>query len=94
MNYVIGALAGLVWGALGAYLNSLITKKCLAAGDEKAIVGMNLAHMAVDIAVLAIVYLLRKTLPFSYEAMLIGTAAALSIVTIIFSYSIANKEKK
>ena len=50
MNYVIGALAGLVWGALGAYLNSLITKKCLAAGDEKAIVGMNLAHMAVDIA--------------------------------------------
>ena len=55
---------------------------------------MNLAHMAVDIAVLAIVYLLRKALPFSYEAMLIGTAATLSIVTIIFSYSIANKEKK
>ena len=94
MNYVIAALAGLAWGALGAYLNSLITKKCIAAGDAKSIVVMNFARMAVDIAMLAIVYLLRKVLPFSYEAMLIGTAASLSIVTIILSYSIANKEKK
>ena len=55
---------------------------------------MNLAHMAVDVVALAIVFLVRGLLPFSFEATLIATAAALSIVTIIFTYKISYNEKK
>lgn len=94
MNYAIGAVLGLIWGALAAFINSRITKKALATGTQNAVMIMNAAHMAVDIAALAIVYFLRNILPFSFEATLIATAAALSIVTIIFTYTISYNEKK
>lgn len=94
MNYVAAALAGLAWGALAAFVNSRITLKCLAKNTPKAITLMNLAHMAVDAAALASVYFARKLLPFSFEATLIAAAAALSIVTIIFTYKISYNEKK
>ena len=29
MTYVFGALAGLAWGALAAFINMLISKKCM-----------------------------------------------------------------
>lgn len=94
MNYVIAALVGLLWGALAAFANSRITLKCIAKNTASAITVMNLAHMAVDVAALAVVFLLRGLLPFSFEATLIATAAALSIVTIIFTYKISYNEKK
>ncbi len=94
MNYVIAALVGLAWGALAAFVNSRITLKCLEKNTAKAITLMNLAHMAVDVAALAAVYFARKLLPFSFEATLIATAAALSIVTIIFTYKISYDERK
>lgn len=94
MNYVIAALVGLLWGTLAAFVNSRITLKCIAKNTASAITVMNLAHMAVDVAALAVVFLLRGLLPFSFEATLIATAAALSIVTIIFTYKISYNEKK
>ena len=94
MKYVIAAVVGLVWGALAAFVNSRITIKCLAKNTAKAITVMNLAHMAVDVVALAIVFLVRGLLPCSFEATLIATAAALSIVTIIFTYKISYNEKK
>ena len=33
MKYLIGALAGLVWGSLAALLNACITKKALEKGN-------------------------------------------------------------
>ena len=92
MKYVIAAVVGLVWGALAAFVNSRITIKCLAKNTAKAITVMNLAHMAVDVVALAIVFLVRGLLPFSFEATLIATA--ISIVTIIFTYKISYNEKK
>lgn len=94
MNYVIGAVVGLLWGALAAFMNSRITKSALKKGSNNAVMGMNAAHMFVDLVALAVVFFLRRLLPFSFEATLIATAAAMSILTIVFNYSMSFDDKK
>lgn len=92
MNYLLAALVGLAWGALGAFINSRITKAAISKNTNNAIIGMNVAHFIVDIAALATVFFLRGVLPFSFEVTLIATAAGLSIVNIIFSFSMSHKD--
>ena len=84
MHLVWGALAGLVWGALWGGLNILILKKSLGKNDSNLLMAANLGRMVIDMAALLLVFLLRKILPFSYEAMLVGTAVALSVTSLIF----------
>lgn len=52
MKYLIGALAGLVWGALAALLNGYITKKALDKASDKAMLLSNALRLVVDIAAL------------------------------------------
>lgn len=94
MNYLIGAVVGLLWGALAAFVNSRITKSAIKKGTNSAIMTMNFAHMFIDLVALAVVFFLRRLLPFSFEATLIATAAAMSIITIIFNYSMSFDDKK
>lgn len=89
MKYVTGALAGLVWGSLAALLNAFITKKALEKGNDKLMLASNFLRTLVDIVALGTVFLLRKVLPFSFEAALVGTAAALSLLMIVFAYKMA-----
>lgn len=89
MKYLIGALAGLVWGALAALLNGYITKKALDKASDKAMLLSNALRLVVDIAAMGSVFLLRNVLPFSFEAALVGTAASMSILMIVFAYKMA-----
>lgn len=89
MKYVVGALAGLIWGALAALLNGLITKKALDKGSDKQMLLSNFLRLLVDVAALGVVFLLRKVMPFSFEAAIVGTAASLSILMIVFAYKMA-----
>lgn len=89
MKYFIGALAGLVWGALAALLNGYITKKALDKASDKAMLLSNALRLMVDIVALGSVFLLRNVLPFSFETALVGTAASLSILMIVFAYKMA-----
>lgn len=94
MNYLLGAVAGLLWGALAAFINSRITKSALEKGTQNAVMLMNFSHMAVDLVALAIVFFLRRILPFSFDAAIIATAAAMSIGTIVFNYTLSFDNKK
>ena len=89
MKYLIGALAGLVWGALAALLNGYITKKALDKSSDKAMILSNALRLVVDVVALGSVFLLRNVLPFSFEAALVGTAASLSLLMIVFAYKMA-----
>lgn len=89
MKYLIGALAGLVWGALAALLNGYITKKALDKASDKAMLLSNALRLVVDVVALGSVFLLRNVLPFSFEAALVGTAASLSLLMIVFTYKMA-----
>ena len=92
MTYVFGALAGLAWGALAAFINMLISKKCMQKTNS-AMLGANAARMLVDLAALAAVFLLRNVLPFRFEAAIIGTAVAMSILTIVFAFRLSRPDR-
>lgn len=94
MTYVWGALAGLLWGALAGFLNAMISRRALGKNSTNALLCSNLIRTAVDLAALGAVFLARKLLPFSADAMLVATAISLSIVTMIFAFRLAGKEKK
>ena len=93
MSYVFGALAGLVWGALAAFVNSCINRTALKKGTNAAMLAANLGRTAVDLAALGAVFLLRKLLPFSFEAAIIATAVTLSILTIVLAYRLTKPGK-
>ena len=93
MTYVFGALAGLVWGFLAALLNAFVTKKCIAKQSTNAIMAANFIHMLVDVAALAVVFLLRNLSWMNFAAAIAATAAALSITTIVFTYKLAAQKE-
>lgn len=86
MAYVLGAVCGLIWGAAAAFLNFTISKRSIAKNSTSAILGANVLRVAVDLVALGAVFLLRRVLPFRYEATLIATALAMSMVTIVLAY--------
>ena len=94
MKYVIGAVIGLLWGALVAWLNSRINKKAMEKNSAKAMMAASLARTAIDIAALGLVFLLRNVLPGNFEATIVGTAASLGLLTVYFAYRLSKPEKK
>jgi hypothetical protein len=89
MTYAIGAVVGLIWGAIVAFLNSRISKKAIEKNTAQSILAGNLSRSAIDIVALGAVFLLRNVLPFSFEATLIGTAASLGMLTVFFAYRLS-----
>ena len=93
MNYVFGALVGLLWGALAAFVNLKINQAALKKSTNAAMLGANTARTAVDLIALGTVFLLRKVLPFSFEATIIAAAIVLSLLNIVFSFLILKPKK-
>jgi hypothetical protein len=92
MKYAVGALLGLLWGAILAWINSRINKKAIAKNSTKAVLTANAVRMLIDIAGLATVFLLRNILPFNFEATIVGTAASLGLLTVYFAYRLSRPE--
>lgn len=91
MQMLFGILAGLVWGALCGLLNVGILKRSIGKNENSALMAGNLLRLLVDAAALGAVFLLRGLLPFSFEAALVGTAIALSLVTLVFAFRYGKK---
>ena len=91
MSIFLAILAGLVWGAAAALLGGVITRRSLAKNTNGALLAGNFLRTLVDLAALGLVFLLRKLLPFDYTWMLVATAVALSLSTILISFRIARK---
>ena len=89
MNYFFGMLVGLVWGVIVALANGFVTKRCVAKNTSAAMTTANIVKVASYILAFVVVFLLRNVLPFSYEAVIIGTVLALSMLQIVISYRIA-----
>ena len=92
MNYVIGAAVGLLWGAIIAWVNSRINKNAIAKNTTKALMTANLCRTGLDIFGLGLVFLLRKLLPFSFEATIVGTAASLGLLTVYFAFRLSKPQ--
>ena len=92
MKYVIGALVGIIWGCIGALINCSITKAAVKKGKDSVMLTANILRITVDIVMLGTIVLVRNLIPFSFELALVGTAAALSIVNIVFAFKMAAKK--
>ena len=94
MTYVIGAAAGIAFGALVAFLKNIFIWKKYGEFDASSGVDpaqasqiyiRSMVSFAVNVGTLLIVFLLREKLPFSFVACIIGTAASLAILNRIFA---------
>ena len=94
MNFVMGAVIGILWGAVVALVNYTIMKRAIAKGTTKAVMTANICRTALDILALAAVFLLRNVLPYRFEAVITGTALTLGLLTTVFAYRLAAPEKK
>ncbi len=90
MSYFWGVLVGLLWGAVGAVIIGLVTKKCVEKNTPAAMTTANAVKIAVYVVEFVVVFLVRNILPFSYEAVIIGTVLSLAMLQIVFTYKIAN----
>lgn len=88
MTYVTGALAGLILGGVaGGLKNLFLWQRYLRKSEDKGaesaggLYARALISHAVNILTLLIAFLLRNIVPFDETAFLIGTAAALVVMT-------------
>lgn len=99
MTYVIGAIAGLVFGGVIGQLKNIFIWQRYLRGSASDSANVNEATSVysrvfisyfVNILTLAAAFFVGKLLPFSGIAFLIGTAVALSLM----NKSLAMKQKK
>ena len=91
VKFIIGILAGLVWGALAALANGGIAKACVKKNGKGAAGASNILSTLVSLVFFAAVVLLRNVLPFRYEGMLVGTAISMSMLGIVIAFNMARK---
>ena len=85
MTYVIGAIAGLIFGGIvGALKNRFIWGSYLVRDDVSneaaGLYGRMIVSNIVNVITLVIVFLLRNIVPFDGIALLIGTAVAMTLM--------------
>lgn len=91
MDLILGGVIGLLWGAFWGWVNTRILKRGIEKNNNTAVMVANFVRMLIDIVVLGAIFLLRNALPFRYDAMMVGTAVALSATSIVFAYRYGRK---
>ncbi len=90
MEYVFGAIVGLIYGGLVGFLKYLFLWKGLANDDDNTISMKTVSirmiiSFVTNFITLIITYFVRDIIPFDFTALAIGTAIALSISGKVFS---------
>lgn len=88
LTYVIGAVAGAVFGVAAGFIKYFLLWRPIAKGvrscDTKHVYGNMAISMLINVAVLLTVYFLRHQWPYSFEATIIATALGLSLAGKLF----------
>ena len=88
-GYIIGGAVGLLYGGLVAFLNSRMTAHYLKkqkeehSGNLLGVMAMSFGRLLIAAAALFIVFLLRNWLPWPLNAVLLGTALGLTVVSFV-----------
>lgn len=92
-QYLLGGVAGLVFGLLVAAGNTLLTRRSLqrAKQSQATVMGTSGLRQVINLAALVLVYLLRKVVPLPLAGTLIGTAVGLSGGSIAGVWILARK---
>lgn len=92
MKYLIGVLVGLVWGACGAVLNAAVSRRFIAKQNVSLLMAGNMLRILVDITALGACFLLRNSEIISFYTAIVGTAASLSLISIVFAFKMAKSD--
>ncbi|MBQ2064018.1 MAG: hypothetical protein II682_05675 [Firmicutes bacterium] len=88
MEYVIGAIAGLIFGGIVAFLKGRFLWKKGFESDTPEQLGGVMARSAIsffiNVVTLAVVFLARDLVPFHWIACLLGAALAMSVLNPLF----------
>lgn len=84
MEYLIGAIAGLVYGGIVAFLKGrFLWRRSLQSDTPEHLGGVMAASalsFGINVLALALVFFLRNHLPFHWAACLIATAVGVSVL--------------
>lgn len=84
MEYLIGAIAGLIYGGIVAFLKGrFLWKRSLESDTPEHLGGVMAASalsFGINVLALALVFFLRRVLPFHWAAALIAAAVAVSVI--------------
>lgn len=95
--YLLGGLAGIIFGLVVGYCNMLITKRSMKKqnGDGVgAVMGTNVLRQFLNFAALAAVFLLRNVIPLPFYGTIIGTALGLSIGNVLFIWLLTKQMER
>lgn len=84
-EYLLGGLLGLAFGAFVSWGNSKLIRRSLQKDKTAAVMGASFLRQLLDFLAFLVVFLLRKVLPFSFYAVIIGTAVGLSAGSILMA---------
>ena len=85
--YLLGGLAGFVFGLVIGYCNMCITKHSMKKQDGNgvgAVMSTNMLRQLINLIALALVFLLRNVIPLPFYGTIIGTALGLSVGNVLF----------
>jgi hypothetical protein len=84
VEYLIGAIAGLIYGGIVAFLKGrFLWKRSLESDTPEHLGGVMAASalsFGINVLALALVFFLRRVLPFHWAAALIAAAVAVSVI--------------
>ena len=84
MEYLIGAIAGLIYGGIVAFLKGrFLWKRSLESDTPEHLGGVMAASalsFGINVLAMALVFFLRRVLPFHWAAALIAAAVAVSVI--------------
>lgn len=92
MNYFLGVLLGLVWGAAAAMVNAAVMKHFLKKQNTAMMMAGNIIRLLVDVVALGACLLLKNSQSISFYTAIVGTAVSLSILTIVFTFKLAKPD--
>ncbi len=95
--YLLGGLAGLAFGLAVSYCNMLLTKRAVKKKDGSgvnAVMSTNVLRQLINIAALAVVFLLRNVVPLPFYGTIIGAAIGLSAGSVLFIWLLTKQMER
>ena len=91
--YVLCAVGGLVFGALGALVTASVSRRSLKTKSDSmvSVMGTNMLRMLIDVAFLACAFLVCKSFELPLVVTLISVALGLTVFGMLFLKSIVKK---
>ena len=91
--YVLCAVGGLAFGALGAFLTASVSRRSLKTESDSmvSVMGTNMLRMLIDVAFLACAFLVCRCFDLPLVVTMVSVALGLTVFGMLFLKSVVKK---